>query len=241
MRDFRPIIGVTLSAQVRMDTASRQAAEAYCQALTAQGADTVELVPGEMPPRVEVLDGLLLAGGVDVGPDHYGEAGHTRLGRVDPMRDAMELPLTRQAAAQGLPVLGICRGAQVIAVASGGKLHQDLPSDLGTSAHAVEGEVGARHRVRVAAGSRLGAILGVDALEVNSFHHQAISAVGPGLQAVAWSEDDVVEAVESESAVFLIGVQWHPERMLESESARRLFAVFAEAARDYAKGKGTRG
>ncbi len=199
------------------------------------------MLPGDETPEVARLDGLLLAGGVDVDPSLYGEPPHARLGRVERDRDDLELALTREAAARGVPILGVCRGAQVLGVAFGGKLHQDLPSDLGTRVHAAEGDAAARHRVRLAAGSRLRGILETDEVEVNSFHHQAISVVASGLRAVAWSEEGVIEGVESEPGGFLIGVQWHPEQMSESEPARRLFAAFVKAAETYAATKGTRG
>ena len=241
MHGSRPIIGITFSARVRDDRATRQAADAYRVALETHGAAVMELLPGDETPEVGVLDGLLLAGGVDVDPSLYNETPHAKLGRVERARDDLELALTREAAARGVPILGLCRGAQVLGVAFGGKLHQDLPSDLGTTAHAAEGEAGARHRVRLAEGSRLREILEADEVEVNSFHHQAISQDGQGLRAVAWAEDGVIEAVEGGSGGFLLGVQWHPERMTESESARRLFAAFVAAARAYSETQGTRG
>ena len=241
MHGSRPIIGITFSARVRDDEATRRAADAYRVALETHGAEVTELLPGGGLPTVERLDGLLLTGGVDVDPSLYGERPHAKLGRVERARDDLELALTREAAARGVPILGLCRGVQVLGVAFGGKVYQDLPSDLGTSAHAAEGDAGARHRVRLAAGSRLREIIGQDEVEVNSFHHQAISVVASGLRAVAWAEDGVIEAVEGESGGFLLGVQWHPERMTESEPARRLFAAFVAAAGAYAEMKGTRG
>jgi putative glutamine amidotransferase len=175
---------------------------------------------------------------VDVDPSRYGEARHPKLGKVERDRDDLELELTRRATALGMPVLGICRGAQVIGVAFGGKLHQDLVSCVGSAAHEAEGERGARHTVRLATGSRLQEVLGVEQVEVNSFHHQANSVLGAGLRAVAWAEDGVIEGVEGEAGGFLLGVQWHPERSMESEATRRLFTALVAAARAYARGKG---
>jgi putative glutamine amidotransferase len=241
MHGSRPIIGVTFSARVSNDEATRRAASAYLGALEEHGAEVVEMLPDGEAPAVEGLDGLLLAGGVDVDPSLYGDPPHSRLGRVERDRDDLELAAAREATARGVPILGICRGAQVLGVAFGGRLYQDLPSDLGTTAHAAEGDAGARHWVRLAAGSQLKRILGADKVEVNSFHHQAISQVGEGWRAVAWAEGGAIEAVEGESGGFLIGVQWHPERMVEDKSSRRLFAAFVQAAQDYAATKGTRG
>lgn len=195
------------------------------------GTEVAEFVAGEGRPDVAGLGGLLLAGGGDVDPRWYGEVPHPKLRAVDRQRDEMELGLTRAAMAAGRPVLGICRGAQVLGVVFGGKLCQDLPSEAGTTAHAAEGRAGTRHRVRVASGSRLHWIVGADEVEVNSFHHQANAGLGDGLRAVAWAEDGVIEGVEGDSDGFLLGVQWHPERMIASEVTRRLFATFVEAAR----------
>jgi len=221
-----------------MDTASRQAAEAYCQALTAQGADTVELVPGEMPP-----DGgagrAVARGGVDVvqtttaKQDTRGWAGWTRCATPWSFRLPARQP--HRAARPGhLPWRTGDRGCVWREAAP------DLPSDLGRRRTLSRGRLG---RATSARGGRqpTGRDPGSGRAGGEQLPPPGDLGGRPGLQAVAWSEDDVVEAVESESAVFLIGVQWHPERMLESESARRLFAVFVEAARDYAKGKGTRG
>jgi gamma-glutamyl-gamma-aminobutyrate hydrolase PuuD len=241
MHNSRPIIAITFSAGVRRNAAARQAAEAYCQAVAAHGAEVMEVVAGEAPPDLGGLEGLLLAGGVDVEPGRYGEAPHPKLGQVEGERDELELGLTRRAMARGIPLLGICRGSQVLGVAFGGKLRQDLPSELGTEAHKARGEVEAWHSVRVAPGSRLHAILQMDSLEVNSFHHQANGAIGAGLRAVAWAEDGVIEAVEGEADGFVLGVEWHPERMAECAANGRLFAAFVESAGEYARARRRRG
>jgi putative glutamine amidotransferase len=235
MRDSKPVIAITFSASVRSKAAARQAADAYLQALEA--AEALEVVAGEGTPDLAGVDGLLLAGGVDVDPGRYGEAPHPKLGEVERERDELELGLTRRALALGLPLLGICRGSQVLGVAFGGKLRQDLPSELGAETHRTQGKGEAWHRVAVAPGSRLQAILQMDSLEVNSFHHQANGVTGPGLRAVAWAEDGVIEGVEGGADGFVLGVEWHPERMTDCAANGRLFAAFVESARVYARGR----
>lgn len=235
----RPVIAITFSARVRSDPKLRRLADAYREALGE--AEVREVAAGESTPDLAEIAGLLLAGGVDIDPSRYGEAPHPQLGEVDRERDELELALTREAVASGLPVLGICRGSQVLGVAFGGKLRQDLPSELGAQTHRAEGQEEAWHRVWVQPGSRLHTILQLDSLEVNSFHHQANGTVGPGLQAVAWADDGVIEAVEGTGEGFVLGVEWHPERMTECAANRRLFAAFVASAREYAKAQGRRG
>lgn len=230
MRDAKPTIGLTLPASVRTQERARQVADAYRAALEAHGAEVVELVAGEASADLTGLHGLLLTGGIaDIDPASYGEPRHPKTVEPEPARDELEFTLVQEATKRGMPVLGICRGAQVLGVAFGAKLVQHLP-DVTALAHTAEGEQGARHRVRFAEGSRLREIVGQEELEVNSFHHQAV--LGGGLRAVAWAEDGTVEAAEGASG-FMIGVQWHPERDLGTEASARLFAAFVGAARTW--------
>ncbi len=181
------------------------------------------------------LDGLCLSGGVDVAPAEYGEAPHPALGKVDAPRDRTELTLGRWALETDLPTLGICRGIQMLNVAAGGSLYQDLPAQLpGSLIHNIKLSESPwerpTHSVRLVAGSRLAGILGVTDLMINSFHHQAVRRPADGFAAVAWAEDGVVEAIEDPSRRFAIGVQWHPEGMFQTDPlARRLFAAFVAA------------
>lgn len=188
---------------------------------------------------LDLADGLLLVGGDDVDPSLYGALPHPELGTVDLARDRFEVALLRVAVARDLPTLGVCRGVQVMNVALGGTLWQDLPSEVAsTLPHA--GRYDASHDVDVVPGSRLAAILGTGApgsggsrVPVNSHHHQALRTVAPTLVVTARSPDGVVEAAELPSQRFFVGVQWHPERLPDAEATRRLFAAFvAEAARD---------
>ena len=175
-------------------------------------------IPVLLPPLPGVaavadrLDGLLLTGGGDVDPGRYGAQPHPRTGRVSVPRDTAELELLDAAAAAGLPVLGVCRGMQLVNVARGGTLRQHLPDDAG---HAPAPGTFGSHPVRIAAGTRLAGILGANGagVDVPTAHHQAIDRLGEGLVATAWAEDGVIEAVEPSAAdtPFLLAVQWHPE------------------------------
>jgi putative glutamine amidotransferase len=191
--------------------------------------------PGAVAALLERLDGVLLTGGVDVDPAHYGQEPHPKLGRVNRRRDDFELALVREALRRDLPVLAICRGQQVLNVASGGTLIQDIPSLVeGGVDHDGRGPRHRRaHRVEVTASSRLRAILGQDAIDVNSIHHQAVGRVGDGLVVSArCPEDGVVEGLERPASRFVVAVQWHPESFWNrTDSFQRLFDAHAEACR----------
>ncbi|MFF0466137.1 gamma-glutamyl-gamma-aminobutyrate hydrolase family protein [Micromonospora zamorensis] len=186
---------------------------AYVRAVTAAGGRAVVLPPDDVDGEVvAVLDGLLLAGGADVGPGRYGQRPDPRT-EDRPDRDAGELTLLTAALAAELPVLGVCRGMQLLAVAYGGTLHQHLPDVVGHEAHRPAPGVYGSHPVRFASGSLAATVLaGVD--RVNSYHHQAVADPGR-LSVTGWAEDGVVEAVEDGTRPFVLGVQWHPENELD--------------------------
>jgi len=170
-------------------------------------------MPLDVADYVAVLDGLLLQGGADVDPAMYGEAPSPALGRVDPVRDRFELDLIQAFVAAGKPVLGICRGMQLINIAFGGSLHQDLQlAGVTELAHYQESAYDEhRHCLRFCADSWLGALHGdIAVAEINSIHHQAVNRLGDGLIVDAWSEDGVIEALHHVDG-FVAGVQWHPE------------------------------
>lgn len=182
------------------------------------------------------LDGLLLAGGDDLDPAFYGEARHPALGEVDPARDETELKVARWSLETHLPTLAICRGIQVLNVAAGGNLYQDIPAQLpGALRHNY-----ARpetpwdqmtHRVRVQTGSRLAGIVGAADVPANSYHHQAVKQVAAGFAPVAWAPDGVIEAIEADGQPFALGIQWHPEALTRvNEAARLIFQAFVAAA-----------
>jgi putative glutamine amidotransferase len=167
----------------------------------------------------------MLTGGSDVDPSLYGQPPHPTT-RVKPQRDTAELLLLRAAVAADLPVLGICRGVQLMAVAYGGRLHQHLPDVLGHEGHRpVDGPKFGHHPVRLLPGSRAHAILG-DEVTVNSYHHQGVADAG-GLTPVGWCPgDELIEVLEDPRRTFVLGVQWHPE----DTDDFRVFAAFVEAA-----------
>lgn len=177
------------------------------------------------------IHGLILTGGGDVEPGLFGRSGAGPVRNVQPERDRTEMALLRSALRLGMPVLGICRGIQLINVGMGGDLIVDIQAEYLTSIdHDVDESV--RHSVRVSSSSRISKILTLCELNVNSHHHQAIGRVAPGLVATGWAQDGIVEAVEGKGENYLIGVQWHPERMNDDASSR-LFESFLDAARGY--------
>ncbi len=162
------------------------------------------------------LDGLVLSGGGDLDPALYGAQRAAASGPANPARDSAELELCRQALASGLPVLGICRGLQVINVALGGTLHQHLPDLVGNDSHSPQPDGYGSHKVSIASGSQLAAILGRSEAAVPTHHHQAVDRLAAGLVATAWTDDGVIEAAElgqpdGVSRPFMVAVQWHPE------------------------------
>jgi putative glutamine amidotransferase len=180
------------------------------------------------------LTGLLLTGGGDIEPGRYGQTPHATVYDVSSERDALELWATREALARRRPVLAICRGLQVLNVALGGTLVQDIPDEVGrTIAHSQPTpRQQATHTVKVDHGSRLADILGAVEVEVNSFHHQAVKDLGTGLRTVATAPDGVVEGLELPDAEpLVVGVQWHPEELVaHDDAARNLFAALVRAA-----------
>jgi putative glutamine amidotransferase len=203
------------------------------------GGIPVMLPPiGELPAEIlDRVDGLLLSGGEDIDPERYFAPPSPKLGTVDPLRDALELSLAAEAVRRGMPVLAICRGLQVLNVALGGTLIQDLPSECPSDtqhrqeAPSTEGT----HPVSLSPGTRLAGIAGTAQLVVNSFHHQAAKDVAPNLQAVAHAADGVIEAVEGREG-FVLGVQWHPE-IQHGEFSLKLFGAFVEACRAYTEAR----
>lgn len=185
----------------------------------------------EDPAVLDGLEGLLLSGGEDVAPERYGEQPVPELGDVDFMRDAQELPLVLEARARKIPILAICRGLQLINVAMGGSLWQDLPTQRpGPLMHRQTEWVDVpTHKVTFAPGSRLEAYAGVPEMMVNSFHHQGIKDLAPGLVASAWAEDGLIEGFETSDGL-VAAVQWHPEYFPEGFTAN-FFGSFIEACR----------
>jgi len=237
-----PLIGIP----GRRDQSSRSGSpifaqnRTYVEAVTTAGGAPV-LIPlnldeGALRAIYEQLDGLLLAGGEDLHPKHYGEAVHEKCGQSDEARDAVELTLAGWALAEGLPILAICRGIQVLNVATGGTLYQDIASQVpGSLKHDCWPDYARNylaHQVTVNGDSRLAAIMGQSRVGVNSTHHQAVKDLAPSFRVVSRATDGLIEAIEGHDHPFALGVQWHPEELVEdAPPMRRLFEEFVSAAR----------
>ena len=215
--------------------------EAYVAALRAAGA-RVALLPSSQADDPEELlaafDGLLLAGGGDIEPARYGAADHPAQYGTDPDRDELELALARAAVGLGTPILGICRGVQLLNVAFGGTLVQHVPDLDGRDGHRVEhrNEAGqAMHDLRVEPGSRLAEALGQTEAEGLSHHHQGLDRLGDGFRAVAWAPDGLVEGIERDQG-WTVGVLWHPESTARADPVQlRLLRAFVAAASERAQ------
>ncbi len=253
----RPVIGLTTQTLHSIDgiptglPASWVMNQRYFLAAAQAGAIPwmIPLLDDDLETLRELylrLDGLLIPGGVDMDPRQYGEEVRKECGNLDPARDTVELQLTKWAIEDGKPVLGLCRGLQVINVASGGSLWQDLPSQNPAFAkHDFFPTTGFErdylaHAVDLKSGSRLQLMLDEPRVQVNSMHHQGIKRLGSALVASAVSDDGLIEAVEGQGAAFLVGVQWHPEVFEVAEHhAGQLFGGFIRAAREWAAQHGS--
>ncbi len=183
------------------------------------------------------MDAILIPGGVDLDPATYGESPLPTCGRLDPARDRVELRFARWAVAEGKPLFGLCRGLQILNVALGGTLYQDIAAQRTDAIkHDYFPTAGysrdhLAHPVTVASGSRLDALVGSAPLKVNSMHHQAVRGLAAGLEATAVAPDGVIEAIETPGSSFVLGVQWHPESLTERDPRMlRLVTGFVEAA-----------
>lgn len=240
MKNIRPLIGLTTyNSKNEYGNPMVALATHYIRAILEAGGMPV-LIPNllsepEWREFYEHLDGIIFTGGGDIEIKIFDGADHPKVGGVDPERDTLELPLLRAAADDGKPFLGICRGLQVVNVALGGTLFTDiadqLPGAIRHDWHEGYPRTHLAHPVRVEEGSRLAQIFNDPLPGVNSLHHQGIKDLAPGLTASAYAPDGLVEAVELPGHPFGLAVQWHPEWLVEHESARRLFQAFIAAAR----------
>lgn len=244
----QPLIGIT-GAHYTTSTWSPRAVGArrsYIDAIIAAGGIPL-ILPPVLADNHHVLDayaaridGLLMPGGGDIDPALYGASLHPKTDNIDEFRDYSEIYLTRAALQRGTPILGICRGLQVLNVALGGTMIQDIPDEVGPKAH---NESATRedwefmaHPLRISADSQLAEILGTTDMAVNSLHHQSLGALGDGLRAVAWSDDGIIEAVEGSGANFILAVQCHPEALYDNADPRwqQMFGRFVAKARHFA-------
>src|SRR5438445_3199271 len=227
-----PVIGITSCRKL----------EDYRQSVLHVSGDVRILEPsaGESRQALAGVDGLMLTGGDDVAPARYGEPAHPTVVEAEPGRDEFELALIKDARARNLPILAICRGAQVLNVACGGTLVQDIPSELkGALSHSLpvppNQPYSLAHEVWLERDSLLSQLMrerlsDVDICEVNSRHHQAVKDVAPGFRVSATAPDGVIEAIEDTALGFCLGVQWHPENFFRTGEFRPLVEGFLEAA-----------
>lgn len=241
-----PLIGISTSELRTPDRVDRDPEAEPPQRELALGLDYPVAVaaggglPVVLPPHLDVagelvarLDGLVLSGGHDLDPALYARPPHPELGPIDPANDRWEMALLRAALERGIPVLGICRGMQLMNVTYGGTLYQDLPSELGTAPElhrqtARGSQV--THDVIVDAGTGLSRLTGSGEHPVNSFHHQAVEELGRGLVVTARDPDGLVEALEDPSRDFVLGVQWHAESLYARDEQLALFQGLVAAA-----------
>jgi len=231
---LKPVIGLTSSFSPENN--AQALPSTYISAIEAAGGIPL-IIPAGISPSLsdailQKIDGLLLTGGPDVDPLYFGEEPHPRLGLVTPERDVIEIPLTQAAVAGGLPILAICRGIQVLNIAMGGSVIQDIASQVKDPLkHRQEApRWHGTHEVTVNEGSRLAGLLGTTSIRVNTFHHQAVKEAAPGFEVVARAQDGIIEGIERPGC-FVVGVQWHPEGMYERvPEMARLFQGFVDAA-----------
>jgi putative glutamine amidotransferase len=226
MPNDKPVVGITPCSRV---------GDYVKSVMRAGGEPLVLSTSDEAGSVLDRVDALLLTGGLDVDPEYYGEAPHPAT-EVDAARDRFEIPLSRDAIARDLPVFAICRGVQVLNVAAGGTLVQDIPSAITSElTHSIDVPKDyVAHAVRVSPGTRLAEALGastrLDACPVNSRHHQSVARVAPSFVVSAVSEDGVVEAIERPDSTFCVGVQWHPENFWKTGEFAGLFGALLSAA-----------
>lgn len=237
--DLKPLLGLTTYLQQAQtgvwDVLASFLPAIYLEGVTRAGGIATLLPPQPVDQQVadrvlDGLDGLIITGGRDVDPAAYGQAPHEKTDEPARDRDAWEFALLRGALARNLPVLGICRGAQVLNVALGGTLHQHLPDVVGHGWHQAGNAVFNTSAIQTVPGTRLATLIG-ESTDAQCYHHQAIDELGDGLLASAWDGDGVVEGIEIPGDHFVVAVQWHPEERLDD---LRLFAGVVDAARRFA-------
>ncbi len=233
MASGRPIIGITSYAQPARwgawDLPAALVPLYYVESVEQAGGRALLVPPSEegVDETLDILDGIIFSGGIDIDPGQYGAERHPATDPAQVRRDASELRLLEAALARDLPTLAICRGFQLLNVLRGGDLIQHLPEEVGHEGHRETLGVFSQHPVEITEGTRLEEILGARHGAVNSSHHQGVGRVGEGLVESAFAEDGSLEAIEDPSKTFALGVLWHPE--MEADDKRLFEALVAEA------------
>ena len=235
-----PVIGLTALRSPDTESFHHVLTGHYLRAVTAAGGFPIVLpaLPDRCDEALDLVSGLLLIGGGDIEARRLGTANHPRAKFFNPLRDEFELAIIPEAIKRRMPLLGVCRGEQLLNVALGGTMYQDIGDEQGSTFEHLQEDTPDQpvHAVSVAPESCLAAILGTTQVSVNSTHHQAVRDPAPGLSAVAWAQDGVIEAIEScdNTKGFILGVQWHPERLAAKQpEMQRLFERFVKAAEYY--------
>ncbi len=226
---MKAIIGLTadINTSIKADTVDRD----YIEAVTRAGGLAIILPsskdPDQLSAYLDLVDGLIFTGGSDIDPNYYGESPLREVDYISRERDIFEMELFSQAYKRGLPILGICRGMQLINVALGGSLYQDIYSQYPRAqGHNPKEEIFYEpyHRIELKPGSLIHKIMGQDKIAVNSLHHQAIKDLASGLRPTAFAEDGIIESLEGETSNFLLGLQFHPEAL--SRNYKEFLAIF---------------
>jgi putative glutamine amidotransferase len=243
---MNPIIGITSRQPVIKTSGGDLHAHVvnlvYTDAVQRSGGTPILLPPvaiGEAPRIIDRIDGLVLSGGGDIDPSFYDGKLHDDMYAIDPRRDEWEFALIREAQRRKLPTLAICRGLQVLNVALGGTLIEDIPSEVGSQDHSIHGPevVDCHQTVRIEAETLVARAIGATEACVNSIHHQAVRQVAPGLRAAGWTDDGIVEVLDPDDHSWpLLAVQWHPEYLAvnDDEASLALFMSLVKSARQVA-------
>jgi putative glutamine amidotransferase len=230
MSNKKPLIIVTASYDYEKNISSIK--NLYCEALIEAGAIPI-LLPLSMredliDSYVERCDGLMVTGGPDVDAAYYGKINMPCNGEISPYRDVMELLLIKKALLKSKPILGICRGLQMINVAAGGTLYQDIHEQIKDRQLIKHSQCAPRwyasHQIQIKKDSFIGRAINAESTKVNSFHHQSVKDVAPGFEITAWSEDGIIEAIEHDKGSYVVGAQWHPEDLWKQSDDQ--FAIF---------------
>lgn len=234
---LKPIIGITSSY---IENKHQRVNDTYIQAVIRAGGIPVILPTGteaNIERFIQTFDGFIFTGGGDVDPTLFGEEPHVDLGDIEPARDQFEIPFAKAVLASNKPLLGICRGMQVLNVACKGTLYQDIYAQRKetTIQHSQKAPIDyASHFVALTKGSLIEKVIGDEKIKVNSFHHQAVKDIQAPLQVSGRANDGIIEAIESKTHPFVVGVQWHPEALLKKDDqvSLQLFEAFIEKSKE---------